>query len=1490
MGLRALTIDLKANIANFTADMNKAARVAKRESERIKRQFDVAMKAVTASSIAAGAGLATLVKKTANTADQIQKMSNRLGVSTEFLSQYRHVAELSGTSIDRVGDSIRKMSKSVNDADNGLSTAKRAFDSIGISVDQLKRLSPEQQFELIADRISKVESQSVKAGAAMDIFGRSGSELLTVLNAGSDGIKEMREEADRLGLTISQSAADSAAHFNDELTRLGNKMQGIAESIGVSLIPAVTQIIENFNSEEVTQGINKWGTLNDIVVGLYAGVLYLDGAFETVGRAVGKLAAQTVQALSVMGDLIEAFGKRVKLGALTIVETFANDIKSKAEKLNATDLLPDFIKNSTASESAQELTQQISDLETEALQLAQVFRDGVANDTTLQDAIDRYSGIERKINEVREARLKEIENINSGYIPALGAATNATGKLDPALKDIRATIKNLRKEHRPIQTMFQDLAKNLAALNKARLSPDFSVNEYQEGFELIQEEAESMASNIVGQVEDIFKKIPFLMGEAVEEAEKADLSGMFDGFASGLNPAISALQQFRNEISTINELTSNGDFTVGQQAFYSTGLAAEFALNSMASMAQEGSAAQKKLQAAAAITNTILGITAILEQGKGDPYTAFARMAAMAAMVASLGVQVAGAFGGAGGGGAEQQQERQGTGTVLGDSGAKSESITNSLDMIASATQKIVGINSRMLRSLDLMNDAISGTVTEIGKLGTIGDLGTTASTSLGGLDSFLFGGSKVTDRGIELLGGSISEAINGDLFQAYEIAKKKGLFGSSRRINTAELGQGISSQIGLIFESMNEAILAGAESLGVDMDAVQNALDSYQIEAQRISLMDLSPDEQRAELEAVFSSIFDGLVSVSLPFLAQFQQAGEGLGETLARVSTTVLVFEEAIGSMGLDFIAKELDPELFALAAVSISEFAGGMEEFIDGYTNYVSNFLSEAEQLQIVTDRISGVFSDLGLTLPDAREGFTQLIQGLDLTTTAGQEAFGSLIALSGEMDSYYSGLEENQQRVAQQAQQLVDHISGIASSMENMDLSTFAKSLKDIALQYNENIRVAKKLGASEQELAMIQAYATRQIQAAIRQLEQNISGALTDLYGSELDRINEQIALLEEQESQINSVSQANENRYAAELQAIKDIHGFVDSLLLDNDLSPLNPFERLSEAQRQFDELFASAQSGDVEALQNLPEMARELLGLRRDVFASQDYENFAGGILGQLSSLGVTSSPVEQNPQQTIIGQNQQLIALQEERNRLEAAFDSEAHRNAVLAVAEQIKEWASVSGESFTELADRLEIPVEQFLSDLGVSLDELTVETALALAETATLLGVEITDLADSVGLSLGDLADDQSLLNDALERTILTLPSGIADDLDAMLTAIERSTNPQAREALLADLESRVDELPVDQRDLLAPFFENIDPQSDAQRQIELMESQTNHQQEIRNAIQAQTESQQTETRNVADNVAALTTEQSQTNALLVRVIDNLRATGAAGGFR
>jgi TP901 family phage tail tape measure protein len=786
------------------------------------------------------------------------------------------------------------------------------------------------------------------------------------------------------------------------------------------------------------------GLLASAGVGIATYVLTLGDASEATGTLTERnkelLKSQEALSLATLADnLVETKIKIVDM-TLALEKTteemkrlhVSEEIIAKQEAITREgiallveqrdNLIKKLKETADTNKEVAQATQDAAEAESERVKISEATRDAV--DSWVKSAEQQITALNEQrelINGGKEGLIEyQIEQLKGNdltieeiaLIDSLAVSINTLSDANNVLiKNKKIAADNAKQEvndRERLNKLYKDFVAKNQPLKQLEIDRNKRQSEYNELIakgKINSEEHEKATEKLNSEYESIS-----------ETLENIEFDGIFDGFASGLSPVIGGLQSFKNELGVINELFDEEDW---QKSFFSTGLAAEFALNSMASMAEEGSAAQRNLQAAAAITNTILGITAILEQGKGDPYTAFARMASMAALVAGLGVQLAGSFGGGGdSGGSERQQEIQGTGTVLGDAAAKSESIKNALDIIAGASEKIVGINSGMLRSLKTMNNAIAGTATQIAQGGEIGELGTSAGSGLagalagifGGIGlSFLFGSSKVIDRGIQILSGGITEAINGTLVQSFETARRSGLFGSSTRTQTGELEEGINNQIGLIFESMRDAVLAGAEALGVSRSDVQAAIDSFRIAEQQISLKDLSADEQQAELEAVFSSIFDGLVSQSLPFIQQFQQAGEGLGETLARVSTVVLVFEEAIRSMGLEFIAKELDPELFAQTAVAIAEFAGGMETFIEGYTSYVSNFLTDGEQFAIQADRVGGVFDDLSLSLPTTREGFKALIQSLDLTTVSGQEAFGTLIALSSEIDSYFTGID-------------------------------------------------------------------------------------------------------------------------------------------------------------------------------------------------------------------------------------------------------------------------------------------------------------------------------------------------------------------------------------------------------------------------------------------------------------------------------------------------
>lgn len=201
--------------------------------------------AVTAAFTAATIAVVAMVNNTASSIDELAKTASNLGITVAALQELRFAAGLSGVSNDQLSTSLVKLQKSINDANNGLSTAKRAFDNIGVSLEDLNKLSPAQQFNLVAKAIGGVENQTLAAGSAMDIFGRSGSKLLNLFRSDVDGVtKEFRS----LNISLSESQAKAVEVFNDTKTRFGLVFQGFREQVTANVAPAFTAIIQYINA------------------------------------------------------------------------------------------------------------------------------------------------------------------------------------------------------------------------------------------------------------------------------------------------------------------------------------------------------------------------------------------------------------------------------------------------------------------------------------------------------------------------------------------------------------------------------------------------------------------------------------------------------------------------------------------------------------------------------------------------------------------------------------------------------------------------------------------------------------------------------------------------------------------------------------------------------------------------------------------------------------------------------------------------------------------------------------------------------------------------------------------------------------------------------------------------------------------------------------------------------------------------------------------
>src|SRR5690554_5019984 len=265
---------------------------------------------VTAPIVAMGAALTGLATKTAEAGDQIQKMALRTGFSTEALSELKHAAELSGTSLEGLENGVRRMQRSILDLERGLATQTEAFAKLGLEIEDLQGLSPEQQFNKITMALADVEDASTKAALAQQIFGRQGTQLLPMLDAGSEGIAEMRAEAHELGIVFDQEAADAAAQFNDDIDRLKKGFTGVFQELGKKLIPI---FVDDFIPALRENLVPLIQSLADRISGLITWFSNLSPVAQKIALAIAGIATAAGPVLVVMGSIVSAIGTLLPL-------------------------------------------------------------------------------------------------------------------------------------------------------------------------------------------------------------------------------------------------------------------------------------------------------------------------------------------------------------------------------------------------------------------------------------------------------------------------------------------------------------------------------------------------------------------------------------------------------------------------------------------------------------------------------------------------------------------------------------------------------------------------------------------------------------------------------------------------------------------------------------------------------------------------------------------------------------------------------------------------------------------------------------------------------------------------------------------------------------------------------------------------------------------------------------------------------------------------
>lgn len=235
----ALAVRIGADASQLISELNKADKALKAKEVTFKNVSKAAA-AYGAAVSAAGVAVFAFVKSVSNSADELGKMSQKVGVSVESLSALKHAAALSDVSMESLAQGLKILSRNMAETHAGTGEAKDAFRALGISVaDSSGKMKVTDQMLLdLAEKFEGMEDGAGKTALAMKIFGKSGADLIPLLNQGRAGIEEMKKEAERLGIVISKETAAAAEKFNDNVTRLKGATEGLAIAMAGPLVKA----------------------------------------------------------------------------------------------------------------------------------------------------------------------------------------------------------------------------------------------------------------------------------------------------------------------------------------------------------------------------------------------------------------------------------------------------------------------------------------------------------------------------------------------------------------------------------------------------------------------------------------------------------------------------------------------------------------------------------------------------------------------------------------------------------------------------------------------------------------------------------------------------------------------------------------------------------------------------------------------------------------------------------------------------------------------------------------------------------------------------------------------------------------------------------------------------------------------------------------------------------------------------------------------------
>lgn len=977
LGLKVDTTDIDKGSKSLD-NIAKSADGADKKTQQMREGVNATGKAIAAFGVTTVAALGVVAVSASNAAREITNLSRLSNQTVEDFQRTAFAARAYGIEQDKLTDILKDTQDKVGDfLTTGAGPMVDFFEKIaprvGITADNFRTLNGKDALQLYVSSLEKANLSQSEMVFFMEAIASDATLLQPLLANNGEEFLRLADRADQLGVVLDELDITNLNGMKTALGELSAIAEGTSNVIGATLAPFITDLTNRFNDNTVSAD-----AMRDAITSVIETGVTVAGVFADAGR------------------VFEIFGKTLGATAFTFVERF-DTMEKRLEQLSVNFRL-------TFDEVQLSLTEWVNEQDEELARWA----------TSMVNATDVFDLFDDVTIEPMPLNTAELE-------ASIASLKEQSAGLESDLVQSNENIKNAWQD--VIDTMLLPLP--------------------SEGME-------KWVSNIVKAVEaqrDLQKEIK-KTGEGNNKIVKTAGSDAVKWISNtkevtkGLNVAFGENEKVAKRLHQVNQIIG-----IAEQAMILQKVIADNA-------ATQVHIANSTAKATANATEAVTAAAAA-------PFpVGFAAAAAMIGLMASV-------LGGFSGGGSasydptEDRQASQGTGTVLGSSD-KSQSIINaqerfediSIDQLAEL-RGIRDSNNMIASGISQLTNTV--VISGIGEFG--GELGEVSKSFAG------FGSTKkkVIDEGIQFISQTLGDIVEGGIVNAsaffdIETTKKKW-FGLSKKKSTStefgDIDDTIQEQMAAIFGHIGDTVLKSAKSLGfetvsvlqstitggllddLDLDgfgrgvsarfietfeltelSLEDALSQFRVNIGKISLEGLSGEEIEAEMAAVFSQQADLIAEYLVPGIAEYQRVGEGLFDTLLRVAHEQAIFNDAIAQMGMDL--STLSNVIQIDIAQSLIELVGGAERFSDLTSEFFSEFFSEAEQFEQLSTSLTEAVEGLGLSMFENRAQFRAMVEGLDLTTEAGQALFAALLELVPSMDEYFDTLENDAATEAAEAE--------------------------------------------------------------------------------------------------------------------------------------------------------------------------------------------------------------------------------------------------------------------------------------------------------------------------------------------------------------------------------------------------------------------------------------------------------------------------------------